>query len=740
MHKKATRRVIALLSLLSLPVMLLVATGGPAAAGPTTAAAGARTHAVTTKSLGTFKPTFAGPAATGCATNCNLLSGPVNTPSTGGAARSHAAAAAVGKRDRAHAMPLPDLRQLHLSAAQLRRLGAATRSQPLPAVSCVPLGRGCDNISTSAGGATGVKGLNAVDSASLPTNPLGDIEPPDQGLCAGNGFVVETNNIGEILVFNTALKRLSAPIPFDTLMGLTGLGSSSGGDPSCVYDPANGGHFFFTEIVSASPESAGGPFAGCFAGVANTCSEGIAVTDGNSPFGPYHVYFSNANYDPAEPGYPSLLNDFAKISVTRDAFLMFYDEFPLRPSSLPGFGGGFFNGAQEFAFNKSALEAGLPTVLANGQPNPAVTVARVNMGLIGTPDGTCARDNVLHMGGITCWVAAIPAQPVGGRFDNAHGGTGFMVGSLDFYGFAAISPTSGDNRIAAWAWTGLSALNSSGCASCNTAIRFTGQLFSGVDRYYDPELSFNGFQASVGAQRNGPIPLGDECGAAGLSVFASCPEGGIQTNGDNLTQVSQAQGQLWASTATQIAQTYTRANAEIHQGAVYWVLGTNSFDHTGKFTLTSQGYVAAKHEDLSMPAMAATPTRGGKAIMLFTLNGNGGPTGADHGGFFPSTAFGRLTSTSGGLLNSRINIADMGQSPQDGFSEYQGYPGPTRPRWGDYSWGFFLPGTGGRIYFANEYIQYPNCTGAAFTLTIGTCGGTRDGFANWGTSVNYVTP
>jgi hypothetical protein len=49
-----------------------------------------------------------------------------------------------------------------------------------------------------------------------------------------------------------------------------------------------------------------------------------------------------------------------------------------------------------------------------------------------------------------------------------------------------------------------------------------------------------------------------------------------------------------------------------------------------------------------------------------------------------------------------------------------------------------VPGTGGRIYFANENIQYPNCTGSAFTLTIGTCGGTRDGNANWGTSVNYV--
>jgi hypothetical protein len=44
-----------------------------------------------------------------------------------------------------------------------------------------------------AGRATGVNGINAVDSATLSTNvAIGDIEPPDQGLCAGNGSVVET--------------------------------------------------------------------------------------------------------------------------------------------------------------------------------------------------------------------------------------------------------------------------------------------------------------------------------------------------------------------------------------------------------------------------------------------------------------------------------------------------------------------------------------------------------------------
>ncbi|HUY25544.1 MAG TPA: hypothetical protein VMV09_09645, partial [Candidatus Saccharimonadales bacterium] len=67
--------------------------------------------------------------------------------------------------------------------------------------------------------------------------------------------MVESNNIGEILVFNTALQRESSVISLDTLMGLTGKGWSSGGDPSCLYDYSNGGHWFFTEIVSASPEA-----------------------------------------------------------------------------------------------------------------------------------------------------------------------------------------------------------------------------------------------------------------------------------------------------------------------------------------------------------------------------------------------------------------------------------------------------------------------------------------------------
>lgn len=699
----------------------------PAQAG--TPASNPKANTVTSSSLGQYSATFAGPAATGCDYDgCSLLTGPFFSPSTVDLASGESAV--VNPRAEAsilslpHEMPEPGVRRY----SHMPQNEAATALVTPPTVSCQPLGPGCDRVSFYPAGAMGVKGLDAVDSATLSTNVLGfDLEPADQGLCAGNGYVVEANNLGEILIFNTALQRMSSVIPLDTIMGLTGRGWSSGGDISCVYDHDNGGHWFFTQIVSASPESSGGAFAGCFAGLASGCYEGIAVTVGSDPFGPYNVYFVNANYNPQEPGYPYLFNDFAKIATTRDAFLLFYDEFP-NNGSFPGLGGGFFNGAQQFAFDKAALEFGLPTSGARGRINLAFNVAIENMGLLPTPDGTCFSDNVFHLPGITCWYAAIPAHPPDpSQYDNSNGGSGFILDTLDYYG-------AGDTRLAVFAWTGLANLDSPYCATCSN-IKFSGQLFTNAPFYWG-----EGFR---GEQRNGLIPLGDECGAAHLSAGspppASCPEGGIATNGDFMTQASEAQGQVWGATTTAITQTYaSTATSEVHQGAVYWIVGTHTFDTSGFFTLTNAGYVSPQHADLEFPSIAAEgfPYQdggNGGAIMAFSLSAN-----SSFIAVYPSTAFGRLSSSKG-LVNSSVNIVDLGQSPQDGFTEYSGYPFGTRPRWGDYSNAVYLWGSG-KLYFATGYIQEPNCTGSAFTLTLGTCGGTRDGYANWGTSVNFVVP
>src|SRR6202012_4859990 len=126
---------------------------------------------VSSSSLGTSSPTFTVPAAAGCATaGCSLLTRPFPSRSTTNLPASSPAAAAArnaatakqlaaGATDDPHAMPSP----------VFKRDGADPTP---PTVSCQPLGAGCDPISTSAGGARGVKGLNAVDSGTLSTNIL----------------------------------------------------------------------------------------------------------------------------------------------------------------------------------------------------------------------------------------------------------------------------------------------------------------------------------------------------------------------------------------------------------------------------------------------------------------------------------------------------------------------------------------------------------------------------------------
>ncbi len=273
MKSRFIRMAIAVLSLCS---FMALGVSGVTAASRTPA----RTGKVKSTTLGPYKPTYVGSAAKGCASGCSLLSGPttVTLPA------SPAQHSAKGTKDRGRALVPPSLHAPALTKAQRQRL-AKVKSFPVPAVSCAPVGAGCDSISTSNGGAVGVKGLKAPDSALNTTNIYKDVEPPDQALCAGNGSVMEGNNIGEIKVFNTALSSSSPVISLDTLMGLPAKGWSSGGDPSCEYDSANGGHWFVTEIVSASPESSGGAFTGCFAGQPNGCYEGIAVSTTNNPLG-----------------------------------------------------------------------------------------------------------------------------------------------------------------------------------------------------------------------------------------------------------------------------------------------------------------------------------------------------------------------------------------------------------------------------------------------------------------------
>src|SRR5579862_9113701 len=134
-----TRKRVTLLSCLSIAVASgvfgVVATTGNAAAG--------KASAVTTSSLGQFSPTFTGPAATGCASGCSLLTGPAAAPSTASsasAAASPASPQASANSAGPRALPAPNAAGHAPDIGTQAATTAATASLPLPSVSCQPLG------------------------------------------------------------------------------------------------------------------------------------------------------------------------------------------------------------------------------------------------------------------------------------------------------------------------------------------------------------------------------------------------------------------------------------------------------------------------------------------------------------------------------------------------------------------------------------------------------------------------
>lgn len=697
--------------------------------------------------------TFAPAPATSFGTAGSFLSGPTTVPSTGvwGAAPATTAGNSGPPGPKASSAD-PPANAFTGRAAPYHNARAG--ASPLPSTVDPPKPNGAYAVQPNAPGVS--TNAFALDAAANQAAFSYTIEPPDQGLCANGQYVMEMLNIGIVQVYDAStLKPVSNG--FATLDGLLGLqsqvstvgpagttGWSSSGDVQCLYDPSNGGHWFIIEIVSTSPEapvtSSGqpGPFQGCFVAAPDSCREGVAVSTTSDPMGSYNVYFLDPNSVNSDPGASAqvLLNDYAKIGTTADALMLFYDEFNLG-TTLPtsGYGSLGFNGAQEFAFSKAALESG---VAASG-----VNVAYENMGtapnLNPVPADPPFQPTTAGCdGGVVCWYQVIPAQtPDASQFDSSNGGTGWMAASLDFY-------LVGDNRVATFDWTGLCALDGS-CSAPGTQVMFGGTLYTTPQLAYSdggqPCLVQYGGLCGLAPQKAGPTPLGDLCGSAGLSLYsASCPESGLGTNGDGATQASYADGNLWTAVSTTITQT-SPGRSQLLIGAAYWGVSTS----TG--TVSHGGYVSASNEDLEFPAMAATD--GGAALMSFTLSGPD---------YYPSSAYTWVATPQGGPRGpaSTIFVTAMGQSPQDGFTGYLGWPGQTRPRWGDYGAAVFVPGTApshhggpggqstaGTVYFTSEYIQYPNCSDQAFISGITanglTCGGTRSVLANWGTSINSLS-
>jgi hypothetical protein len=174
-------------------------------------------------------------------------------------------------------------------------------------------------------------GVSSRDSAV--TNFGLEFEPPDQGLCIGNGFVVEMVN-SAYTVYDTSGKAIAGPFnvngPFNE--GLTEFTS----DPRCYFDAAM--NTWFATILAIGPGE-----------TASTLD--IAVNSSGDPTTPWTTYKINTTgtggaAGPKHPGCPCF-GDQPTLGIDSENVYVTTNEFSLSSEK--------FNGAQVYAFAKKDL-------------------------------------------------------------------------------------------------------------------------------------------------------------------------------------------------------------------------------------------------------------------------------------------------------------------------------------------------------------------------------------------------
>jgi hypothetical protein len=343
---------------------------------------------------------------------------------------------------------------------------------------------------------SGFMGLSHADQRLAGTGSYAgtqfSLEPPDQMLCVGNGYVVEGVN-NALRVHDMAGTALTDATAFSEFWGLTPeiIRSSPPvygafiSDPKCYYDAATS-RFFVTELEMAT-NSATGAFEAPSAVL-------IAVSASSNPTGAWNLYSIDTT-DAGGSGCPCF-GDQPLIGADANGFYVSTNEFSIS--------GPNFNGAQVYALDKAALAAGALSV------NAVV----FNTGAIPTPD----------RGGT--WYSVQPATtPPGGAFAP---NTEYFLSALQF------GPSNFDNRIAVWALTGTNTLS---LASPTVALT---HAVIGSEVYGMPPASDQ--KGIVSATLT---PLAASLKQEKLDF--------LNTNDDRMNQVVYAAGTLWSGVNTAVA-------------------------------------------------------------------------------------------------------------------------------------------------------------------------------------------
>ncbi len=511
------------------------------------------------------------------------------------------------------------------------------------------------------------------------------LEPPDQGLCAGNGFIMESVN-DALNVYNANGKSLlgvTALNPFynypPSIDRTTGVFGPVPTDPSCYFDQPTQRWFQIVLTLGQNPKT------GAFTGKNQL---DLAVSQTSSPLGAFTLYHINTidNGTHETPNHHCdggpCIGDYPHIGADANGFYITTNEYGF---FAPGLG---FHAAQIYAISKQALAANAASV----------TVVQLDtIGLVGSPGGGFPGNP-----GFTVWPATSPATQYA---TNLNGTEYFMSSDA-----AAEANGNGASRdLVVWSLANTASLNTSPALLLSNVILM-------VNPYSIPPKAL---------QKKGSTPLikclnTPSCATillGGPNPFTEA-EGPLDSNDTRMQQVTFAAGKLYGALDT----TLTVNN--VNEAGIEWFIVNPVTPKVIK-----QGYLGGVNANLIYPAIGVTTT--GRGIMAFSLVGPNN---------FPSAAYASIDAVNG---VGAITIAANGLGPQDGFSETKVFSpfgnGVPRPRWGDY--GAAVP-VGNTVWIASEYIGQ-TCTFGQYTQNtpaspLFSCNMTRTALANWYTRISRV--
>ncbi|TBR39052.1 hypothetical protein EYV96_02070 [Dyella terrae] len=413
----------------------------------------------------------------------------------------------------------------------------------------------------------GFDGLNFHDQRYSNNGNQFSVEPPDQGLCAGNGFVLESVN-DVLAIYDSSGHQLVGPVDLNTFYGYPAAINRSNGqygpsitDPSCYYDASTKRWF---QVVLTLDR------IGTTSALAGTNHLDIAVSQTADPTGAWIVYQLPVQNNGTQ-GTPDhqcdlgfCLGDYPHIGADANAIFLTTNEFSF-------FGDGFY-GSQIYAISKKALaswSAAVNVVLFNGGdpsiPAPAFTV----------------------------W----PAVSSGGQYAGAHGGTEYLLSSDAVFYDSGVSST-----IWLWAVSNTQAIDS---APGTLALSVSSV---GVQQYAVP--------SSLAHQKPGSTPLRDCFAVPGCApnylgypnhVYPAPRD--LAVNDSRMQQVSYANGKLWGTLDTDVLL----GDGSHGSGINFFVINPNSGGLFANGTLSLP--------DANLTYGSAAVTQSGRGVIAFTVVG-----------------------------------------------------------------------------------------------------------------------